>query len=289
MSIFEWLQGCHICRPFACQDSWRDGLLKDVDSYFRIMNAYQANKEAFQEAEAAHSAKIDDNAQQAAEYYLFGRDKETKIDRGGLLEMHHIRDADFVNEFVPGLKRFAAQCCVTPRARERAITEADVGVVFFVDFASVGSMNDAQLRNILTAHRNAQCLPYDSVLLGFYPEKPKGYSQFKKTGQELSAQQEAQGQAPEAEPESDDDLLVDEDAALPDTSSSAKVKKSHRELRAGLSKDKASIDEMLCRGDLEKWFHESISLPLAHSNASLRDARDGFVLLPVQASNKDLF
>jgi hypothetical protein len=80
------------------------------------MNAYQANKEAFQEAEAVHSAKSD-NAQKAAEYYLFGRDKETNIDRGGLLEVHHIRDADFVNEFVPGLKRFAAQCCVTPRAK----------------------------------------------------------------------------------------------------------------------------------------------------------------------------
>ena len=89
------------------------------------------------------------------------------------------------------------------------------------------------------------------------------------------------------EPETDDDLLVDEDAALPDTRGLSRVKKSTRELRAAMSKGRASSDETLCRGDLDKWYHETVTLPLAQNNATMRDARDGFVLLPVQSDGKD--
>lgn len=256
-----------------------------MDAHLRIMSAYQANKANFQEAEAAHNAQIDGHAMEAAESYLFGRDKETKIDRGGLLEMHHISDADFVDKYVPSLTKFVNQCLNLPRVREKAVSAADVGIVFFVDFASVGTLSDKQLRNIVTAYRNMQVLAYDVILLGFYPEKPKGYSQFKKTPAEISAQQEKLAQT--QEPETDDDLLVDEDAALPDTGGLSRVKKSTRELRAVMSKDRASIDESLCRGDLDKWYHETVTLPLAQNNATIRDARDGFTLLPVQSDRKD--
>ena len=132
-------------------------------------------------------------------------------------------------------------------------------------------------------------LAYDYIVLGFYPEKPKGYTQFKKTPAEISAQISAQQEKNSQEPEfdSDDDLLVDDDAALPDTGGLSLVKKSTRELRAAMNKDKASIDETLCRGDLEKWYHESVGLPLEHANGTMRDARDGFVLLPVEFDGKD--
>ena len=106
------------------------------------------------------------------------------------MEMHHISDAEFVEKFLPSLRRFVTQCCSLPRARERAVVDSDVGIVFFCDFASVGTLSDKQLRNILTMYKNAAVLPYDYIMLGFYPEKPKGYSQFKKTPAELSAQQE---------------------------------------------------------------------------------------------------
>ena len=64
-------------------------------------------------------------------------------------------------------------------------------------------------------------------------------------------------------------------------------KKSTREQRAAMSKDRASIDEMLCRGDLGKWYSESVGLPLAHQTSTIRDARDGFILLPVESTGKD--
>lgn len=258
-----------------------------MDAHLRIMSAFQANKANFQEAEAAHNGQIEVHARAAAEFYLFGRDKDTKIDRGGVLEMHHVSDADFVDKYVPSLTKFVAQCLNLPRVREKAISAADVGIVFFVDFASVGTLSDKQLRNILTAYRNMQVLAYDVIMLGFYPEKPRGFSQFKKTPAEISAQQEKMTSTAAQEPETDDDLLVDEDAALPDTGGLSRVKKSTRELRAAMSKDRASIDETLCRGDLEKWYHETVSLPLAQNNATVRDARDGFVLFPVQSDGKD--
>ena len=167
----------------------------------------------------------------------------------------------------------------------KALTDADVCIVFIADFACVGSMNEIRLKNIVQARSNLLSLPWDACSVIFYPEKARGYSQFQFSPSEKH-EAAADGVACSGNgDESDPDVLVDDTAVLPAVTVGTKRKKTYRELRALLSRDKADIDSILGRGDLGLWYPEYFSLKTQGNNASHREAREGFVLQSVQAPN----
>ena len=149
--------------------------------------------------------------------------------------------------------------------RAKALTDADVCIVFIADFACVGSMNEIRLKNIVQAHSNLLSLPWGACSVIFYPEKARGYSQFQFSPSEKHAAA-ADGVARSGNgDESDPDVLVDDTAVLPAVTVGTKRKKTYRELRALLAKDKADIDLVLGRGNLGVWC--SVPRVLFHQRA----------------------
>jgi len=266
------------------QDSWKNQVLRDVDNYVRMNDAYRGNKTSYQEAETAHKQDSDENAKRAMECLFYGKQKDSDVCAGGRFDFQVVPTDDFPSKFVPALNHFIVQCVQSQAAREIAVTDADIGLVLIVDFASVGSLSEMQLKHIKQAQAVLLSGPYDIATVGFYPEKPGSYTQFKRSPAEQLAMQKEVAAAPgtTAKPEEDDvDLLTDDLATLPVIPADSQTKKTARELRAKLCLDKANIDAVLGRGDLDAWYYETFSLRIAAHNAALRDARDGFVLLPL--------
>ena len=89
-----------------------------------------------------------------------------------------------------------------------ALIDADVCVVFIADFASVGSMNEDRLRNIVHVHSETLSLPWDSCTIVCYPETPRGHFVQHSPSEKHEAADEVARNDHRAE-ESDADVLVD--------------------------------------------------------------------------------
>ena len=262
------------------QDSWKNKCMLDVDRYVKTWNAFQAVKTSFADAEKNHKQKVNDYALKAVEAYVFGKGKESD-GQGGIMDLEHMKTQEFVARYIPHLTDFIRSCMSSHGAQQNAIMDADVCIIFLPDFGQLGSLKTEHLRNVVQVQSNLFGLQFDVVTLCFYPEKARGFSQFQLS---LSEKKEL-AEAGEVEGDSDADMLTDDAAVLPLVSVDAQVKKTKRELRAALSKDKADIDTALARGNLGVWYPEGFSIAMDSTAASLRAAREGFLLQSVAAQD----
>ena len=107
--------------------------------------------------------------------------------------------------------------------------EKDSAVILLTDLAVVGSLKHHVLRQVRTVKTNLAASSIDSYGVVFFQEKPRGYSTCILSPTEKAAQTR---EVPADD--SDADMLVDDDAILPNVAVSTDVKKTSSETSCSL-------------------------------------------------------
>ncbi len=175
---------------------------------------------------------------------------------GGMILLENMLIEKYGHALVASITSYLRTCVRSAVAQRRGIKDGDVGIVLMMDFAAMGTLKEMYLKQCILCHSGLLSTGFDSVTVGFYPEKSRGHSQF------VLSPREKKHAAVEGEiaDDSDADMLVDEGATLPVVEASVAERKTYQQLRANLARDRADIDSAFCRCDLTRWYPEPFSL-----------------------------